>query len=216
MNRRRLSAFALVILISVAVNSFAGTPPPQTPFDTITWKATMKKKPSTGVRMGSFHVRFEKTTLDGVRRAVSVGDIAHQGDAGESIYWLCYTNVNPTRVERIWIISHGEMGGRAHLVTNISAELLPNGSATTDCPALPERMKPLTLDSHLWLDASATDARTRFGASSYHKEPWRSFNYQGKVGGNCEGQGFDVMNWLLLRFDKDRVNSLHVGQVTSC
>ena len=149
-------------------------------------------------------------------QVLRVGEIAHQGDAGESIYWLCYTNVNPIRVERIWIIAHGEMGGREHLVTNISAEYLPNGRATTDCPALPEKMKPLSLDSQLWLNASATDARTRLGASSYQKGPWQSFDYQGKMRGNCEGEGFDVMNWLLLRFEKGRVNSLNVGQVTSC
>jgi hypothetical protein len=175
----------------------------------------MKKKPSTGLRMGSLHVRFERTTLDSVRRAVSVGDISHQGDAGESIYWLCYTNASPTGVERIWIISHGEMGGSEHRITNISAQLLPNESATTDCPALPGKMKPLSLSSNLWLNTSASEALTSVGRPSHQTGPWLSFNYEGKVRGNCEG-GFDVMNWLALRFEKGRVNSLHVGQVTSC
>lgn len=215
MNRCQLRAIALAFLIPATVNSFAGTPPPTTPFDAMTWRATMKKKPSTGVKMGAFHVRFEKTTLDDVRKTVGVGYLAHQGDAGESINWVCYTNVNPASVERIWIISHGEMGGRERRVTDISAELLPNGIATTDCPALPEGMKPLILDSQLWLGASESDARTRFGAPSYHKGPWRSFDYQGKARGNCEG-GFDVLNDLLLRFENGRVNFLHAGQVTSC
>ena len=71
----------------------------------------MKKKPSTGLKLGSLHVRFERTTLDQVRRAV---------------------------------------GGSDHRITNISAQLLPNESATMDCPALPGKMKPLSLSSNLW------------------------------------------------------------------
>ncbi len=216
MNRRRLSAFSLVILISASVNAFAGTPPPQTPFDAITWKATMKKKPSTGLTMGSLHVRFERTTLDDVRRAVSIGDISHQGDAGESIYWLCYTNANPRRVERIWIVAHGEMGGSEHRITNISAQLLPNESATTDCPAVPGKMKPLSLSSNLWLNTSAGDARTSLGPASHQKGPWLSFNYQGKVPGNCQPDGFDLMNWLAFRTAQGRIVAISAGQVTSC
>jgi len=216
MNRHPLRICALVMLTAVSVNSLAETPPPHTPFDAITWKATMKRKPSTGAKMGSFSVRFEKTTLDDVRKAASAGTISHHGDANESIYWLCYTNVTPIQTEKIWIISHGEMGGPEHFVTNISAELLANERATADCPALPEKLKPMVLDSHLWLNASASGVRAKLGNPSYQKGPWRSFDYQGKLRGDCEGGGFDVVNWLLLRFEKGRVNSLYVGQITSC
>ena len=45
--------------------------------------ATLKAEPSLGMRLGSFYLRLEKTTLDEVRRAALVGDIAHQGDAGQ-------------------------------------------------------------------------------------------------------------------------------------
>jgi hypothetical protein len=165
--------------------------------------------------MGSLHVLLEKTTLDDVRRAASAGDIAHQGDAGGSVYWLCYTDSSSTPVQRIWIIT-GEMGGPKHVVTNISAQLLPNGTATTDCPALPPNLKPLSLDHHIWLNTSASNVLTRLGAPSYQKGPWRSFDYRAKVPGNCEGEGFDLMSGLLLRFEKGRVTSLRVYQVTSC
>ena len=215
MNRILISAFALIIFLA-SVNSFGETPPPAAPFDAITWKATMKMKPSTGVKMGSFSVRFKKTTLDEVRRAASIGDIAHQGDAGESTYWLCYTNSTPSQVERIWIIANGEMGGREHRITNISAELVPSESATTDCPALPNSMKPLSLDNGLWLNATVSAAKAKLGAPSYQKGPWQSYDYQGKVPGNCESDGFDLLSWLLLHFNNGRVNSLQVGQVTSC
>ena len=175
----------------------------------------MKRKPSGGLMMGTFHVRLEKTTLDDVRNTVGFGDISHRGDAGDSIYWVCYTNVAQGRVERVWITSHGEMGGRDHRVTDISAEHLLNANPTPDCPPLPQRLTPLILDSQLWLGASEHDARARLGPPSFYKAPWLSFDYAGKLKGNCEG-AFDLMNDLLLRIKNGRVNYLHAGQVTSC
>ncbi len=216
MNRYRRRAILLGALISASLSSFAETPPPIAPFDAITWKATMKRKPSTGLQMGAFRVRFERTTLDDVRRAASVGEIAHRGDAGGSAYWLCYTNPGATQAERVWIVAHGERGGSAHYITNISAELVPNGAATADCPALPNRLKPLSLDNRLWLGASEGAALAKLGAPSYKKGAWQSYDFQGKVPGKCEGGGFDLSAWLLLHFQNGRVNSLQVGQVTSC
>jgi hypothetical protein len=104
------------------------------------------------------------------------------------------------------------MGGPKHFVTRVSAELLPNGSATADCPALPSHLKPLSLDGKLWL---GTPER-KLGAPSYQKGAWRSYNFEGKAPGNCGGGGFDVLSWLLLRFKNGYVHSLHAGQVTSC
>jgi hypothetical protein len=216
MSYRRLREFFLGILIVASVNAFAETPPPVAPFDAIYWKATLKQSPSTGLHMGSFPLRFEKTTLDDVRRAASIGEIAHRGDAGESTYWLCYMNLGATQIERIWVIADGEMGGPEHYITNISAELLPNGSATADCPALPNSLKPLSLDNRLWLGTSKAGATTKLGAPSFQKGAWLSYDFQGKVPGNCQGGGFDLSASLLLHFQNGHVNSLQVGQVTSC
>jgi hypothetical protein len=216
MSRFRRRAILLGTLVSASLSSFAETPPPIAPFDAITWKATMKRKPSTGLKMGTFRVLFEKTTLDDVRRAASVGEIAQRGDAGESAYWLCYTNAGPKQTERVWIVAHGEMGGTAHHITNISAELVPNGIATADCPALPKKLLPLSVDNQLWLSAPEGAALAKLGAPSYKKEAWRSYDFQGKVPGKCKGGGFDLSAWLLLHLQNGRVNSLQAGQVTSC
>ena len=211
-----LCAISFGILILASAPSFADTPPPKTPFADQLWKATLKNKPTTGLRMGSLRVQFEKSTLNDVRQAASAGEIAHQGDAGESIYWLCYTNLSPSQVERIWIIAHGEMGGSEHSITSISAQLLPNGKATSDCPALPTNLKPLSLNHNLWLNSPESDVLKRLGTPSYQNKTRRSYNYQGKVQGNCEGEGFDLLSWLLVQVGRGRVTSLHAGQVTSC
>ena len=166
--------------------------------------------------MGTLYVRFEKTTLDDVRRAAAVGDIAHRGDAGGSAYWLCYTSVGKTEVERIWVVSHGEMGGPEHYVTGVRADVSTNGRATADCPALPDNLKPLSLDREVWLGLSERTAARRLGASSFRKGAWRSYDFQGKVPGKCEGGAFDLSVSLLLHFQNGRVNALQAGQATSC
>jgi hypothetical protein len=215
MNSRYLHTISFAILMAASATSFADTPPPKKPFDSFSWKASLKEKATEGITMGSLHVKFEQTTLDDVRRAASAGKISLQGDDGESIFWLCYTNLNSSQVERIWVISHGEMGGSTHSVTSISAQLLPGGKSTSDCPALPANMQPLALDNHLWLNSPESDV-LKLGAPSDQKEPWRSYNYEGKVPGDCEGGGFDLLNWLLMKVGKGRVTTLHAGQVTSC
>lgn len=182
----------------------------------MTWKATLERKPSTTLRMGTLRIRLEQTTLDDIRRAASAGKVAHRGDAGESIYWLCYTSATHYPAQRIWIVSHGEMGGSAHYVTEISAEAISNGHATGDCPALPERLSAVSLANHLWLGASEREATMRLGAPSYQNGAWRSFDFAGKVAGDCPGGALDLTASLLLHFQNGRVNSLWASQITSC
>lgn len=211
-----LGLLVVLILTGISTISSADSIPPKTPFDSQSWKAMSKEKPSNGIKMGSLRVKFEETTLDYIRKAASAGEILHHGDAGESIYWLCYTNFNSSRGERIWVISDGEMGGSEHSVTRVSAQILPNVKATKDCPALPANLKPVSLDNDLWLNSAASVVLKKLGAPSYKKEPWRVYDFEGKLPGNCGADGFDLSNWLMVRVGKGRVTSLHAGQVTSC
>jgi hypothetical protein len=181
----------------------------------MTWKATLERKPSAALHMGTLRIQLEQTTLDEVRRAASVGNIAHRGDAGDSVYWLCYTRPGPAPRQRIWIMSDGEMGGDRHYVTGISAQAIPDGRATADCPALPPHLQPLSLDNHIWLGASEEAASMRIGAPSFRSGPWRSYDFAGKVAGNCPG-GSDLTASLMLRVQHGRVKALSINQTTSC
>jgi hypothetical protein len=182
----------------------------------MTWKATMKQSPVTGLQLGTLTVKFEKTKLADILQAAAAGDIAHQGDAGESVYWVCYTNSQVNRTERIWLMAHGEMGGSEHYVTDVSAELLPNESPSKDCPALPQSLTPVVLDNSLWIGSSEGGATSKLGAPSLHKNSWRSYDFQTKVSGDCGGDGFDRETSLLLHFRNGRVDRLQAGQTTSC
>lgn len=217
MKRRYVGALSF-FLAMLALPSFAETLPPEYPFHSINWKATMKAKPSNGMRMGSLYIQFEETTLGEIQRKIGVGQIAHQGDAGGSLYWLCYSTIVSGGVQRVWIGSHGEMGGPDHQVGGVDAVIVPKGEPTKDCPALPSGMQSVSLDHGMWLNTTEGDTRSWLGEPSYRKGHWQSFDYEGKVpnGGGCGPEGFDQSNRLLLQVDKGRVISLHAGQVTSC
>lgn len=207
---RSLFAAATFLL---ALPGAAATPPPEIQFERA-WNATVQSKPTSGLRMGTLRVTFEETTLDEVRNAASTGQIERKGDAGESIYWLCYTNLTKHGTERIWIVAHGEMGGPDHTIGRISAERTAGRVATKDCPALPTKMQPVSLDNEIWLNTPEKTAK-KLGKPSNETGAWRSYEHQGKVPGECKG-GFDLMNWLQLMTNKGRIEVLHAGQVTSC
>ena len=214
MSMRQQCILVLIASCVASVSAFAESPPPRSPFGAITWTATKREKPSAGMTMGQFQVKFEETTLDEVRGTTSVGRIAHQGDAGESIYWLCYTDVGANYVDHIWIIAHGEMGGSERRVTSVSAMRVTGGSASSDCPALPKAMSPVMLGTGIWLGESSIDIDKKLGAPSHKKGSWQSYDYSGRSHSKCEGD--DVMNWLVLHIEGGRMNQLHAGQVTAC
>lgn len=185
--------------------------PPELPFAGRAWPARSKVKPSTGIIVGTFSIRFEEATLESVAKELG-GRISHQGDAGESIYWLCYTG--PTG--RLWIVSHGEMGGEAHAVNYVVGEELTAGAAAGDCPTLPKGAESISLDNGFWIGASAGRVTAILGQPSFRKESLRSFDYEGKEPGRCEPDGFDVMNWLIMKERDGRIIRIYAGQVTSC
>lgn len=194
----------------------AATPPPTSPFEAYAWKAVSKSKPSPGLTMGSFHIQFEKTTLAMVQKAVGVGALSHQGDAGESIYWLCYTIPKPNNVERVWIISHGEMGGHEHAITNVISQEISQTKNTKDCPSLPTALQPLSFGTGLWLGMLKNEALNILGRPSHQSGAWWIFDYQSTVPGKCEPDGFLVTNWLFFENKAGRLVHINAGQVTSC
>src|SRR5205814_4616827 len=183
----------------------AATAPPLPPFTASTWKATAESKLSTGIKLGTFAVRWEETPLASVLTHIGFGRIQHQGDAAENVYWLCYT-IEGVNAQRLWIMAHGEMGGPEHLVTNITAEALKGAKAGPDCPALPKNMQPSALGRGVWLGWKDKDALKVLGAPSHTEGAWRSFDHQSKVPGRCEG-GSDLTNWLLYKTQQGQIVS---------
>jgi hypothetical protein len=209
---KRLLLFGAVVTFVASVNA---EPPPSLPFESMDWPASMKNEPTKGITLGTLRVTFETTTLTDVRKAASAGAIAHTGDAGGSIYWLCYTIPHGHAADRIWIISHGEMGGPEGRVTSFAASRIDNGKVTTDCPPLPAEMQPSSLDVHVWLGAADAEVQRRLGPPSHNAGAWKAYNFQAKVPGDCEG-GYDLLNWLFIKSVRGHLTTIYAGQVSSC
>ena len=172
----------------------------------------MDKPPSNSARFGLLLVELERTTLAEIRRAAGTGILSHKGDAGESIYWLCYTRkVVPAR---LWVVSHGEMGGPAHAVTEVIVKRVNSPAQTSDCPSLPSGMRPVSFDMPVWLGSTEVGLGP-LGKPSHQSGSWRSYDYESKVPGKCDG-GFDRLNSLMLHSVRGTVESIYLSQATSC
>jgi hypothetical protein len=208
------TTFALPLLLTCAATWAETVAPPSEPVEARTWSASMKHKPTTGAVFGSWRIDFEKTTLPQVLSRASVGDIRHAGEAGESIYWLCYT-VSGKTPSRIWITAHCEMGGPERAVTGITVTRVKAGQAIAECPALPAKLLPVSLQGSIWVGTREAALVGMLGAPSHRSDGWISYDFEGKKPGNCPG-GFDVMNSLLLKTRQGSVEAIYASQVTSC
>lgn len=206
----KLSLVCCALFYSTAI----AASPPQLPIETM-WAPSLSKQPSAGAMMGRFRITFEKTILSEVMLAVLGGTVLHKGDAGGSLYWLCYSNPGVGYIDRIWIQSSGEMGGPDQAVTEITAERLHNTKPTADCPLLPENMRSVAFNGRLWLGVPEQTVESVLGPPSLQRGPWRSFDFQGKIAGACQ-EGFDLTSWLVTKTENDHVALIAAGQITSC
>jgi hypothetical protein len=167
--------------------------------------------------MGKMQIQFEETTLSEVLGTIESGFIQHQGDAADSLNWLCYTVVTDNYKSRVWIKSHGEMGGAEHRVTAVAVQRISSNVVPSDCPALPKQFQPLSFNNGIWLGATKTTVRKAFPSGLLFRREQAFIGYQGKVSddGHCEG-GYDLLNSLSLTFQGGLVVGIDAYQVTSC
>lgn len=94
---------------------------------------TLSKPIFSNVKIGDFTIDPEFTTLKEVLGQLG-GTIEHKGDAGESVYWLCYTQKESAdKSSTLWVMSDGEMGGPEHEITAIAVTKNKNGKAVKGC-----------------------------------------------------------------------------------
>lgn len=208
---------SVMILLSISHIASALSPPPVIPED------EQEKMPGytflpSGVHFGNISVLFETTTLVQFSRALGQRSaLSHEGDAGGSRYWLCYSApaTPPIPARRFWLISDGEMGGPEHAITEIIARNITDTVATADCPTLPKPYRHVSLDNYsLWLGANRQDVNRQV-KSNGTKGPWIfSESYKEVPPGQCSEawQG----NWLSVQMINGRVDTIDAGQITSC
>jgi hypothetical protein len=198
----------LALAVFTADDCSAQTPPP--PFDEQAFehvRPTVVQRLATHFSLGAFAGRFEETPLGAVREAVGEGTIQHQGDAGGSIYWLCYRRAQ----HRLWVVSSGELGGPDHLVTEIVEEITEKDTETsTDCTIIPERFASLVFDGKLHLGMSRLEVVTALGPPSKSEAAQMVYSHAGKL-----ADGFDETAWLILRFREEKLVSMRGGKTTT-
>jgi len=190
----RKTLFLLLLLFAIPADDCSAqrAPPPvnERAFERV--PPTVVKRLATRFSLGPFKGRFEETRLGAVREALGEGTIQHQGDAGGSIYWLCYRRAQ----HRLWVVSSGEIGGPDHLVTEIVEELAEqDAGASTDCAIIPEKFSPVIFDSKLHLGMSRQKVITALGPPSKSEAAQIVYSHHGKL-----VDGFDETAWLTFRF----------------
>lgn len=205
----RKTLLLLLLLFTIPANDCAAqTPPP--PLDEHAFERappTVAKRMTTRFSLGAFAGRFEETRLDAVREAVGEGTIQHQGDAGGSLYWLCYRRAQ----HRLWVVSHGEMGGPDHLVTEIVEEVAEkDAGASTDCAVIPEKFSPVVFDGKLHLGMSRQAVIAVFGPPSKSEAARIVYSHKGKV-----ADGFDETALLILGFRAGKLVSMRGLKTTT-
>jgi hypothetical protein len=138
----------------------------------------MKSTPASSLLLGSVKVVFDKTTLDEARRHIGSGEIQHRGDAGESVYWLCYSNHAPKGWEQVWLLSHGEMGGDERVINGVAAIVSPSRPPDS-CTVLPDHLRRVKLNNGIWLGAQTAEIRKKLARPSLEEKDW--LHYQSRL-----------------------------------
>ena len=181
-----------------APETIAQVSPPEVPIELFQGELYTVKKPiALQFTLGAFTGHFEGTTLDEVSKAANGGIIQHQGDAGTSMYWLCYTSPDKRAPQKLWIMSDGEMGGREHGVTEVITVPMPlNTEPTTVCPALPANMQAVSIDQAIKLGMKRANLIKMLGKPTKVQGDWLVFNHLGDVGNNFTELGIIVVRLL--------------------
>lgn len=193
----------------------AAVPPPSVP-DEMVMTPTTTLALLSGAMLGNYHLRFEETTLAQVQQVVGVNSgIAHQGDAGESIYWLCYTIPGEHAGQRLWLIADGEMGGQEHDITELMVQGVSGAVPTSDCPALPSRFQPARFDnSPVWPGMSREKVVLNTGGGNQNGN-WLFLSSEKWVpSGTCEEAAQENSMYIHTVFG--RVDIVDTGQITAC
>jgi hypothetical protein len=184
----------------------ASIAPPTWPGDRV-FVPNVKTNPASPLSMGKLAVVFEDTKLQSVRDAVGVGQQSSQGDASESLTWLCYTISSTKPAQRIWLTS-SEMGGGIYIDGLVAISLTSTEQSTTTCPELPYEFLPVKLTNDIWLGAAGAKLRSIMGPPKENQEVWTYF-YSG-----TEGK-YDVTSSLVVKLIRGIASEIYVNHTSS-
>lgn len=221
--RRAVKSFGIVLagllLGTGAMADELVLPPALPPGTSLISPPNLGRAPVRHLFLGRYWIILERTRLAEIRDVIGRGVIRHRGDAGEYIAWLCYT----AKTQRLWITS-SELGGPDHLVDGVSAAI-GEGPAlpSKECPELPKKFQPMTLDNAVWLGLPFDTLARRVGPPAKIAADLYDYEFQGVEAkpeksfdeGVGQSTQFDVVSSLVIQIAKGRVTRLWASKGTT-
>lgn len=179
--------------------------PPDWPVDTVI-DTNMDADPVVPVRLGSFVVTLEKTTLEEVIAAAGAGNINERGDASEALSWICYCVSGPISY-RLWLTSN-EIGGGSVNNGMIAVKNESSGQVNKGCPELPSALLPVRMSNGIWIGSQEQSIRRKVGDQKV-KSSFLIYDYIGKR------DNFDVGGFVLIRLKNGQAEAIYMTHITT-
>ena len=182
-----INKIIILLFISAPLLSAQNLPPPEYSYSDsleieINVEPTIKECPASKILLGTFPIYFEETTLQQIMDTLKVGQITQQGDAAADIYWLCYTDPNPSSPQRLWIISNAEMAGAQHRVTEVVIQSINKKLISIQGnPMLPRSFRFAALDKGVHIGITKKKLINILGQPSGSRKEWLRYCYEGKL-----------------------------------
>lgn len=161
------------------------------------------------IDVAGLQVVLEKTSLLDIQKKTG-GLIRHQGDAGGSLYFLCYNSKYNTIPIQVWFFS-GELGGEGHLIHGLYVQ---KGAYFTNlassCTSIKENSISLKIDDEFWIDQNMDVVNKKIGSHSSAEDGWNFYTHTSN-----EDNEYQKATILGLELHNQRVKSLYLGQTTT-
>lgn len=164
----------------------------------------LKNAPEFSVVAGNVPIVFEETALSQIADHFG-GTIHHQGDAGDSVSWVCYNYADDGAERTLWFLS-GELGGSEKAILTV-VEAADGGNIQQGCARPAHNLNKLTLGAP-GLGSTRDEINEALGADIGDQPSVVLFNMS-------DGDEFTISKSLRYKLDGDKVTAVSITQVTT-
>ncbi len=197
----------LVMLTAPGLASRAWADAPFAPPTPLIDSGQAKPGPKSVARtftLNGVHGTLEKTTFDEVQKRFG-GQVAHQGDAGGSLSWLCYDL--PAKHLRVWLAA-GALHNHAHQIDQVTIWTVSAPANSPGCP-VPAGQESADIDGVApGQDAASVEAR--LGAPGLSRESWLAYAHNAPA-----GAGYTESDGLAVNTENGRISHVQAWRATS-
>ena len=168
---------------------------------------------AAGVTLGTAPLLLEKTRIDDLATQYG-GTIHSQGDAGDAVSWLCYTQHARTKADTpktVWFTSSGEMAGEGHTLSMVAVENV-DAAKLSGCLTAPKGFAFPSFGVPA-IGANLTDLKAKFPALHRDKQGNVYFDSVRPLGDGTGASTYQALGYRLSR--KGLVSAITLSQVTT-